>query len=344
MSKFGNYKRLIDIVEKLEYMGTLSKKPNKTPSEESANIGAKPVLVIMAAGMGSRYGGLKQIDPIDEKGHMIIDFSIYDAIEAGFEKVFFIIKKENEADFKEKIGDRISPYIKVEYIYQELHDLPEGYTVPDGRVKPWGTGHAVLSCRDRIKEPFAVINADDYYGRNAFSLIYNFLKNAEDHELYNYAMVGYVIENTLTENGTVARGVCSTDSFGYLEGIKERTNIRKLNDGAAYSEDYGKTWNAIPNGDIVSMNTWGFTQSIIKELHEGFKLFLDNELKLNPLKAEFFLPDVVGDILKKGKGRVKVLKTLDKWHGVTYKEDKDAVVKAIAKLKDDGLYPEKLWA
>jgi hypothetical protein len=303
----------------------------------------KPVLVIMAAGMGSRYGGLKQIDPIDDKGHIIIDFSVYDAIKAGFEKVCFIIKEENEALFKEKIGDKISSHIKVEYIYQQLEDLPEGYTVPEGRVKPWGTGHAILCCKNRIKEPFAVINADDYYGRNAFSLLYDYLKKAEDQNLYNYAMVGYVIENTLTENGTVSRGVCSTDGSGYLEKIIERTSIKKHNDGAAYSEDDGKTWITIPKGTMVSMNAWGFTQSILKELDEEFMLFLENELKNNPLKAEFFLPNVVGRIINDGKGRVKVLKTHDKWHGVTYKEDKATVVKAITKLKNDGLYPENLW-
>ena len=304
----------------------------------------KPVLVIMAAGMGSRYGGLKQIDPIDDKGHMIIDFSIYDAIKAGFEKVIFIIKKENEIDFREKIGSKISPHIQVEYVYQELDDIPDAYTVSEGRVKPWGTGHAVLSCRNKIKEPFAVINADDYYGRDAFSLIYNFLKEAKDNELYNYAMVGYVIENTLTENGTVARGVCSTDDSGYLQEIRERTSIKRNSDGAAYSEDDGRTWITIPQGSIVSMNIWGFTPSILKELNNAFKQFFDSEVKDNPLKAEFFLPNVVGQIIKDEKGRVKVIRTNDKWHGVTYKEDKDSVVEAIAKLKENRLYPDSLWA
>lgn len=303
----------------------------------------KPVLVIMAAGMGSRYGGLKQIDPIDEKGHIIIDFSIYDAIKAGFEKVIFIIKKENEADFKEKIGKGISRYIQVEYVYQDLYDIPEGYTVPEGRVRPWGTGHAVLSCRNSLDGPFAVINADDYYGRNAFSLIYDSLNKNVDDEKYNYAMVGYIIENTLTENGTVARGVCTTDSYNYLTGIKERTKIKKCDDGAAYTEDDGRTWITIPKGSIVSMNMWGFTKSILFELEKRFKTFLDKESTLDPLKSEFFLPNVVGDILKEGKGRVQVLKSLDKWYGVTYKEDKERVVKAILDIKKKGLYPDKLW-
>lgn len=303
----------------------------------------KPVLVIMAAGMGSRFGGLKQIEPIDDKGHMIIDFSIYDAIKAGFGKIYFIIKKENEGVFREKIGNRVSPFIEVEYVYQDLNNLPEGYSVPADRVKPWGTGHAVMSCMDKLDGPFAVINADDYYGRSAFSVIYNFLEKAVDHEKYNYAMVGYVIENTLTENGYVARGVCTTDYEGNLMGIKERTHIEKKNDGAAYTEDGGETWIPIPKGSIVSMNMWGFTKSILEELHNRFKSFLDENLINNPLKSEFFLPSVVGDILKEEKGKVQVLKSQDKWYGVTYKEDKERVVNAIAKFKKDGLYPEKLW-
>lgn len=303
----------------------------------------KPVLVIMAAGMGSRFGGLKQIEPIDDKGHMIIDFSIYDAIKAGFEKICFIIKKENESVFKEKIGDRVSPFVEVEYVYQDLNNLPEGYSVPEDRVKPWGTGHAVMSCLDKLDGPFAVINADDYYGRNAFSIIYNFLDKAVDNEKYNYAMVGYVIENTLTDNGYVARGVCTTDGEGNLIGIKERTHIEKKNDGAAYTKDDGETWIPIPKGSIVSMNMWGFTNSILRELNNRFKSFLDENLKNNPLKAEFFLPSVVGDILKEEKGNVQVLKSQDKWYGVTYKEDKERVVNAIAKFKKDGLYPERLW-
>ncbi|NLX63315.1 MAG: nucleotidyltransferase [Clostridiaceae bacterium] len=303
----------------------------------------KPVLVIMAAGMGSRFGGLKQIEPIDDKGHMIIDFSIYDAKRAGFEKIYFIIKKENEAIFKEKIGDRISPFVEVEYIYQELDNLPVGYRVPAGRIKPWGTGHAVLSCLGKIDGSFAVINADDYYGKNAFSIIYDFLDKAGDDEKYNYAMVGYIIENTLTENGYVSRGVCTLDENDYLTGIQERVNIRKTPEGAEYTEDDGKTWISIPKGSIVSMNMWGFTNSILKELDIRFEKFLSERLNTNPLKAEFFLPDAVGNILKEGKGRVKVLRTPDKWYGITYKEDKAMVVKAIAELKKEGVYPEKLW-
>lgn len=303
----------------------------------------KPVLVIMAAGMGSRFGGLKQIEPIDDKGHMIIDFSIYDAKRAGFEKIYFIIKKENEEMFREKIGDRISPFIEVEYIYQDLNNLPVGYTVPEGRIKPWGTGHAVLSCLGKIDSSFAVINADDYYGKNAFSIIYDFLEKTVDDEKYNYAMVGYIIENTLTENGYVSRGVCTLDEKDYLTGIHERVHIIKTHKGAEYTEDDGKTWIPIPKGSIVSMNMWGFTNSVLKELEIRFEKFLSEKLEANPLKAEFFLPDAVGNILKEGKGRVKVLRTPDKWYGITYKEDKERVVKAIAELKKEGIYPEKLW-
>lgn len=303
----------------------------------------KPVLAIMAAGMGSRYGGLKQIDPIDDQGHFIMDFSIYDAVKAGFEKIVFIIKKENEADFREKIGNRIEKQIQVEYVFQRLENLPEGYSVPEGRVKPWGTGHAVLSCLGMIHGPLAVINSDDYYGKNAFSIIYNFLAREKDKEKYNYAMVGYIIENTLTENGHVARGVCAVNDEGYLTEIAERTRIEKKGEGAAYTPDDGRTWIPIPSGSIVSMNMWGFTNSILGELNDRFKAFLDKNLDTNPLKAEFFLPDVVGTLIKENKATVRVLKSNDKWYGVTYKEDKERVVKAIAWMKKEGLYPEKLW-
>jgi dTDP-glucose pyrophosphorylase len=303
----------------------------------------KPVLVIMAAGIGSRYGGLKQIDPIDDQNHLIIDFSIYDAIKAGFEKVIFIIKREIEADFKERIGDRIEKYIQVEYVYQDPDDLPAGFKRPEGRVKPWGTGHAVLSCLGKINGPFAVINADDYYGQSAFKLIYERLANTHDDEKYRYCMVGYVIENTLTDHGHVARGVCSVGSDGYLITIKERTRIEKLNDGPAYTEDGGKTWTTIPEGSIVSMNMWGFTKSILDELNNKFAEFLKETLIKNPLKGEYFLPDVVGALLNEGKATVRVLKSLDKWYGVTYKEDKEVVVSAIARFKENGIYPEKLW-
>lgn len=304
----------------------------------------KPVLVIMAAGMGSRYGGLKQIDPIDDEGHIIIDFSIYDAVEAGFEKIIFIIKKANEADFKAVIGERMKDHVQIEYVYQELTNLPDGYSVPEGRVKPYGTGHAILSCIDVIDGPFAVINADDYYGKNAYKMIYDYLANHEDDDKYRYAMVGYVLENTLTDNGHVARGVCVTDENHFLTDIKERTHIEKRPDGtSAYTEDDGATWTTIPEGSTVSMNLWGFSASMLKELKERFPKFLDENMSVNPLKCEFFLPSVVNELLDEGKATVEVLRSEDRWYGVTYKEDKEFVVNAIKGLKDSGLYPQHLW-
>ena len=303
----------------------------------------KPVLVIMAAGMGSRYGGLKQIDPVDKEGHIIMDFSIYDAKRAGFEKVIFIIKKANEKDFKESIGERMAKIMNVEYAFQELEDLPEGFTVPEGRVKPFGTAHAILSCRDKIDGPFAVINADDYYGPHAFQEIYDYLSTHEDDDKYRYTMVGYILENTLTENGHVARGVCSISPEGKLVDIEERTRIEKKGDGAAFTEDDGATWTSLGEDTIVSMNMWGFTESILGELDQRFAAFLEKGLKENPLKCEYFLPFVVDELLKENKAEVTVLKSVDRWYGVTYKEDKQMVVDAIRRLKDQGLYPEKVW-
>lgn len=303
----------------------------------------KPVLVIMAAGMGSRYGGLKQIDPVDAQGDIIMDFSIYDAVKAGFEKIVFIIKKENESDFREAIGDRISKFAEVVYVYQELTNLPEGFSVPEGRVKPFGTGHAVLSCIDEIDGPFAVINADDYYGAAAFEKLYQYLTTHEDDEKYRYCMVGYILGNTLTENGHVARGVCSANENGYLTDICEHTHIEKSGDGAVYTEDSGKTWADIAVDSVVSMNMWGFTASILKELRARFPEFLKQNLESNPLKCEFFLPSVVDELLKEGKATVKVLKSVDKWYGVTYKEDKAAVTAAITGMKQQGKYPTELW-
>lgn len=303
----------------------------------------KPVLVIMAAGMGSRYGGLKQIDPVDSEGHIIMDFSMFDAKRAGFEKVIFIIKKENEADFKEAVGDRMSKYMDVSYAFQELNNIPEGYEVPEGRVKPWGTAHAVLSCIDQIDGPFAVINADDYYGKEAFQLIYDYLASHQDDDKYRYTMVGYELGNTVTDNGHVARGICSMNEKGELMAIHERTRIEKRDGGIAFTEDGGETWTAVPADTIVSMNMWGFTKSILKEIKEGFPAFLDKGLIENPMKCEYFLPTVVSDLLGEERATVAVLKSADKWYGVTYKEDKPVVVEAIQKMKDAGLYPKHLW-
>lgn len=230
----------------------------------------------------------------------------------------------------------------MEYVFQELGKIPEGFSVPEGRVKPWGTGHAVLCCLDIVDAPFAVINADDYYGAHAFRMIYDYLTTHQDDDKYRYTMVGYVLENTLTENGHVARGVCETDENHYLVGIHERTHIEKRPEGAAYTEDEGKTWTEIPEGSTVSMNMWGFTASILRELRDRFPLFLEKNLQSNPMKCEYFLPSVVGELLAEDKATVEVLKSMDKWYGVTYKEDKPVVVDAIRKLKESGLYPEKL--
>lgn len=303
----------------------------------------KPVLVIMAAGMGSRYGGLKQIDPVDEQGHIIMDFSLYDAKQAGFEKVIFIIKKENEADFKAAIGNRISGTMEVEYVFQDLEAIPEGFSVPEGRVKPWGTAHAVLCCMDKIHGPFAVINADDFYGKDAFQKIYDYLETHEDDEQYRYTMVGYRLENTVTDHGHVARGVCSTNEKGELIGICERTRIEKKDGGIAFSEDDGKTWTEVSGDSLVSMNMWGFSQSILKEIQDGFAAFLEKGIKENPMKCEYFLPSVVSKLLEEGRATVAVLSSTDKWYGVTYKEDKPVVVDAIKNMKETGLYPSNLW-
>lgn len=303
----------------------------------------EPVLVIMAAGMGSRYGGLKQIDPVDSCGNLIIDFSIYDALEAGFKKVIFIIKKAIEKDFKEHIGDRISRQIQVEYVYQELDKIPDGFAVPQGRVKPWGTGHAVLCCRQVITGPFAVINSDDYYGKAAFQAIYDQLKTVDDGDCYQYAMVGYDLYNTLTDNGYVARGVCTADENHRLRDIHERTRIEKHGDLAEYTEDGGATWTILPHGTTVSMNMWGFTESFLQELKDRFGRFLEREVPANPLKCEYFLPFVVDELLKEKKAEVTVLSSSDRWYGVTYKEDKETVIRAIQDMKKKGLYPDSLW-
>ena len=303
----------------------------------------KPVLVIMAAGMGSRYGGLKQIDPVDEYGNKIIDFSIYDAIRAGFKKVIFIIKKENEQDFKSCIGDIVKDRIEVEYVFQELTNIPKDCQVPKGRVKPWGTAHAVLSCKNVVNGPFAVINADDFYGREAFREIYNYLDNNTDDELYRYAMVGYALKNTLTDNGYVSRGVCTKDSEGFLKDIIERTHIEKDGEGAKYTED-GAEYTAISPESVVSMNMWGFSLSFMEEIASRFDTFFKKEVPNNPLKAECFLPFVVDELLKEKKATVRVLESKDRWFGVTYAEDKPFVVDSIKKLKEKGEYPDKLWS
>lgn len=303
----------------------------------------KPVLLIMAAGMGSRYGGLKQIDPVDQEGHIIMDFSIYDARRAGFEKVVFIIKKENETDFRETIGNRLEKYMQVEYAFQDIAGIPTGFEIPQGRVKPWGTAHAVLSAADRINGPFAVINADDYYGPHAFQVIYDYLTTHEDDDRYRYAMVGYRLKNTVTDNGYVSRGVCDITKDRELIRVTERTRIEKRNGGIEYSEDDGRTWTDMDPETLVSMNMWGFSNSMMDEIRAGFPEFLEKGIKENPIKCEYYLPAVVSRLLSENKAVVRVLESEDKWYGVTYKEDKPVVVSAIQALKDRGIYPQKLW-
>lgn len=297
----------------------------------------------MAAGMGSRYGGLKQIDPVDKEGHIIMDFSIYDAKRAGFGKVVFIIKRENEKDFKEAVGYRMEQVMDVAYVFQDIDQIPDGFQVPEGRVKPWGTAHAVLSAMDEVDGPFAVINADDYYGRHAFQVIYDYLTTHEDDEKYRYTMVGYHLKNTVTDNGHVSRGICELDSEKRLVAINERTRIEKRDGGIAYSEDDGTTWTKLDPDTLVSMNMWGFTHSILDEIKAGFPVFLEKGLAENPMKCEYYLPSVVSGLLEEGKATVTVLESEDKWYGVTYKEDKPVVVAAIQALKDAGVYPQHLW-
>ena len=308
----------------------------------------EPVLVIMAAGMGSRFGGLKQIEPVGSGGEIILDFSLYDAMMAGFKKAVFIIKRENESDFRALIDERAGKYMEIEYAYQDITDIPDGYEVPEGRVKPWGTGHAVMAARHAVDGPFVVINADDYYGPGAFQSIYEFLENAEDDAegKYHYAMVGYQVENTMTENGYVSRGVCQTSPEGKLTEITERTKIQ-WQDGKIVFEDAeaedGSGWTQLAPGTVVSMNFWGFTSSMLREMESRFPAFLDRALAENPMKGEYFLPGVVDQLIQEGKADVRVLKSLDRWYGVTYKEDKESVVDAIQSMKDKGEYPDKLW-
>ena len=289
-------------------------------------------LVVMAAGMGSRFGGLKQMEPIGPGGEVLLDFSVYDAKKAGFNKVVFIIKEEIEKDFKELVGKKIEKVIDVEYVMQDMSILPEG------RKKPFGTSHAILCCKDAVKEPFAVINADDYYGANAFTKIYRFLKNSTDDEKYHYAMVGYRIKNTVTEQGTVSRGICEADENSMLTEIVERTKIGVKGSEIYFTED-GVDYPLDPEA-LVSMNLWGFTPSYIKECAARFPAFLDNGIATNPEKCEFFLPTVVSELIKEGKADVKVLDNSDKWYGVTYKEDKETVTAAFKQLIADGVYPE----
>ena len=305
----------------------------------------KPVLVVMAAGMGSRYGGLKQIDPVGSCGEAILDYSLYDAYEAGFETAVIIIKEAIKKDFMETVGKRLEKApIKIRYAYQELDKLPAGYSVPEGRTKPWGTSHAVLCAKDEIGDaPFAVLNSDDYYGKSAFKVIYDYLCHAEDKEKYDYCMVGYELGKTVTDNGSVARGVCETDDSHFLTGINERTKIEKYDGGIHYTEDEGNSWTDIPAETTVSMNMWGYTTSFLKEIESRFPAFLDRALSGNTAKAEFFLPVTVSQLLAENKATVKVLTSPDKWYGVTYAADKPVVVAALKEMSAEGKYPNGLW-
>ena len=298
----------------------------------------KPNLVILAAGMGSRFGGLKQITPVDKFGHAIIDFSLYDAYRAGFRKVVFIINQEIAEDFKNFIGYRAEKYFEVEYVYQELAKLPEGYSIPEGRVKPWGTAHATLCAMDAVDGPFAVINADDFYGPSAYKALYDFLSTLERDD--EHAMVAYELRKTVTENGSVARGVCQVEN-GYLTDVVERTRIEKRGDDGAYTED-GVTFHPLSGDTPVSMNCWGFGLSMMEELKKRFPAWLDENLKVNPLKCEYFLPFVANELIKANEGRVRILNCSETWYGVTYREDMESVVSAIERMRAEGLYPEKL--
>ena len=304
----------------------------------------QPTLIVMAAGIGSRYGGLKQVDPIGPNGEIILDYAIYDALRAGFGKVVFLIRKDIEEVFREKIGRTVEQHVPVVYAYQEIQNVPSWFSVPPERTKPWGTGHAVLSCKGLVDGPFAVINADDYYGPGAFKTLADYLSTARDLPggVYDYSMVGYILCNTLSEYGTVARGICTVTPDGFLSGVTERTRIQERDGVVQYTEN-GVDWIPISETSIVSMNMFGFTPSFFDELDKRFPIFLRQNAN-NLLKAEFFLPEVVNQLLQEGRAHVKVLPTDEKWFGVTYPADRAYVQQAISNLIQRGLYPENLWA
>ena len=301
----------------------------------------KPTLLVLAAGMGSRFGGLKQIEPIDEQGHVIIDYSIFDAKRAGFEKIVCIIKPEIEADFEDRIGRRIRPFVNLEYAYQTPDKLPAGYSIPEGRVKPWGTAHAILCAKDQLDAPFAVLNADDFYGADAFQKIFDYLNQERDES--DYAMVAYQLGNTLSDYGSVARGVCEVGENGKLATLTERLRIVKQGDAAAFTEDDGATWEPLAFDTPVSMNLFGLQRSVLDEFEKRFPAWLDINLPVNPLKCEYLLPRVLDDLMKEGLITIEMLTTTARWHGVTNRPDLPILQAAIRKMQDDGLYPVELW-
>ena len=299
----------------------------------------KPTLVILAGGMGSRYGGMKQIDGVGNHGEPIIEFSIYDAKEAGFEKVVLIIRKEHEEVFRKALTDRIESKMKVDFAYQDISDIPERFSVPEGREKPWGTTQALMSCKGVVNEPFAIINADDFYGKDAYKVIYDYLCNEISDD--NYAMVGYLCGNTLTDNGTVTRGVCQQDEDGCLSSIEEVQKIIRK-DGKAYFEKDGE-WLPLADDTLVSMNFWGFTPKIFDECEPYFEKFLENNIEKNPMKCEYVIPTTIGEMVAAKQCKVKMLSSKDQWFGVTYREDKPEVMARIQEMKDAGIYPDILW-
>ncbi|MBE6642999.1 MAG: nucleotidyltransferase [Ruminococcaceae bacterium] len=303
---------------------------------------SKPALIIMAAGMGSRFGGLKQVTPLGPSGELIIDYSIHDAMAAGFERIVFVIKHEIEDVFKDFIGNRIEKIVQTDYVFQELNELPEGYSIPEGRVKPYGTAHAVWCCRDVVKGPFMVINSDDYYGKDCFKLIYDFITKPVNDGIKHLAMAGYILENTLTENGTVSRGVCEIDSNYKIVDLVERTKIAIRDGQPMYTEDDGNTWTALDRKSYVSMNCWGYPAGMFDLFDRELRVFLDG-ISSNPIKGEFYLPMMADKITKEGIADITVLPVSDKWFGVTYAEDKPKVMAALKELADTGVYAQRLW-
>ncbi len=303
----------------------------------------EPTLIIMAAGMGSRYGGLKQVDKLTESGEIILDFSLYDAMMAGFKRVVFVIREEHREIFRELVDERAGRFMQVEYAFQRLDDIPADAQIPEGREKPWGTGHAIYACRELVDGPALVINADDYYGPEGYMAVYDYLTTHEDDEVMKLCMAGYELRNTITENGHVARGVCVTDEQGKLTSITERKMIMRRPEGIAFTEDDGKSWTVLPEDTLVSMNFWGLSAGMMGVIGEGMEEFFQNEVPKNPLKSEYFLPEVIDRMIKQGRAQVQVLPCREKWCGVTYREDREDVKNELQSKKDKGIYPDKLW-